>query len=164
MSYPDDIEYYTCSNRGEQIIKCQAIIRTYNMIINRLPNILYNIQQYLINSRIEASRAGADGRLNSCIDEDTIISMLSQQYSERIYIPPIRMWYDILALDYTHGWLPINIKSTTTRTCDNTSNLAMCVWSYTDESLDLYARYQNGPMSEILIRKLKAREYNYITG
>ena len=47
------------------------------------------------------------------------------------------MWYDILAFDFLVGWIPINIKSTTTLTSDNTGNFAMCVYSYTDENLDL---------------------------
>ena len=37
------------------------------------------------------------------------------------------MWYDILAYDYMYKWIPINIKTTTTKTSDNTGNLTMCV-------------------------------------
>ena len=46
------------------------------------------------------------------------------------------MWQEILALEYIYGWIPINIKTTTTLTSDNTGNLAMCVYSYTNEMLD----------------------------
>ena len=60
------------------------------------------------------------------------------------------MWYDILAFDYMYGWIPINIKTTTTLTSDNTGNLAMCVYAYTDEMLDIHRdkSYENGKMSE----------------
>lgn len=62
------------------------------------------------------------------------------------------MWYDLLAFDYIYGLIPINIKITTTITCDNTGNLAICVHAYTDEILDIYRNktYENGKMSEIL--------------
>lgn len=33
-----------------------------------------------------------------------------------------------------YGWIPVNIKTTTTLTNDNTGNLAMCVYAYTDRS------------------------------
>ena len=73
------------------------------------------------------------------------------------------MWYDILAFDYMYGWIPINIKTTTIITSDNTGNLAMCVYAYTNENLDLFNNksYDNGIMSKILINKLKNKNYNY---
>lgn len=54
------------------------------------------------------------------------------------------------------------IKTTTTTTSDNTGNLAMCVYAYTDELLDIHrdTSYENGKMSEILLHKLKNRNYN----
>ena len=70
------------------------------------------------------------------------------------------MWYDILLLDFRYGWLPVNIKTTTTLTSDNTGNLAMCVYAYTDQQLDLKKQYQNGKMSKILIEKLQKKQYN----
>ena len=72
------------------------------------------------------------------------------------------MWYDILALDYMYGWIPINIKTTTTKTSDNTGNLAMCVYAYTNEILDIHMNktYENGRMSAILFNKIKNKEYN----
>ena len=72
------------------------------------------------------------------------------------------MWYDILAYDYMYGWIPINIKSTTTITSDNTGNLAMCVYAYTNEMLDINRdkSYENGKMSDILFNKLKNKNYN----
>ena len=55
----------------------------------------------------------------------------------RIKKPKARMWYDILVKDYQYGWLPVNIKTTTTKTSDNTGNLAICVYAYTNEQLKL---------------------------
>ena len=68
------------------------------------------------------------------------------------------MWYDILAYDYKYGWLPIKT------TCDNTANLAMCVYAYTNELLDIHNKntYNNGSMSKIFFNKIKNKEYNII--
>ncbi len=92
-----------------------------------------------------------------------IIHLLITKFTqERIRIPKIRMWYDILAFDYLYGWIPINIKTTTTLTSDNTGNLAMCVYAYTDEILDIHQNqtYENGKMSLLLFDKLKHKKYN----
>ena len=98
-----------------------------------------------------------DGRINSCMDKDVVIKLLIEMFGNKIKKPKIRMWYDLLAYDYMYGWVPINIKTTTTITSDNTGNLAMCVYAYTDEILDIYRdkSYENGKMSEILFNKLK---------
>ena len=47
-------------------------------------------------------------------------------------------------------------------TSDNTGNLAMCVYAYTDEILDIHRSksYENGIMGEILFNKLKNKQYN----
>ena len=94
--------------------------------------------------------------------EDTIINLLLEQFPKKIKVPGIRMWYDILVYDCYYGWIPVNIKTTTTFTSDNTGNLAMCVYSYTDEILDIHRvkSYENGKMSDILFNKLKNKEYN----
>jgi len=61
-----------------------------------------------------------------------------------------------------YGWIPINIKTTTTTSSDNTGNLAMCVYAYTDELLDIHKdkSYENSKMSLILFNKLKMKHYN----
>ena len=63
---------------------------------------------------------------------------------------------------YIYGRLPVNIKTTTTLSYDNTGNLAMCVYAYTNEYLDIHKSksYENGKMSDILYYKLKNKEYN----
>lgn len=127
----------------------------------RLPNILYIIQSYLSCINIESCSLSEDGRTNSCLDEENIINILIKKFPDRIKKPDIRMWYDILVKDYKYGWLPVNIKTTTTKTSDNTGNLAMCVYAYTDEVLDLEKKYQNGSMSKILIKKLSENKINY---
>ena len=108
-------------------------------------------------------KATDDGRINSCMDEDEIIKILLETYSNRIFKPKARMWYDILVKDFQYGMLPVNIKSTTTLTSDNTGNLAMCVHAYTNQELHLYESYQNGQMSKILIEKLKSKGIQFAT-
>ena len=126
-----------------------------------LPNSLLTIKCILQKRTISLCETRDDGRVNSCIDEYEIIRILLEELPNRIYRPKARMWYDILIYDYQYGWLPVNIKTTTTLTSDNTGNLAMCVYSYTDVPLDLYKTYQNGRMSKILIEKLIKKDYNY---
>ena len=123
---------------------------------------MYVIKKYLKSQSILLSDENEDGRINSCIDEDKIIKLLIENFQNKIKKPKFRMWYDILAFDYLYGWIPINIKTTSTLTSDNTGNLAMCVYSYTDEILNIHRdkTYENGIMSTILFNKLKNKNYN----
>ena len=145
-----------------KIIKIQKWFRGCIFRLKQLPLIMYKIKKYLILQTFQFSKQNEDGRINSCIDEDEIIKLLIKEFGEKIKKPKIRMWYDILAFDYIYGWIPINIKTTTTITSDNTGNLAMCVYAYTNEMLDINRdkSYDNGKMSDILFNKLKNKQYN----
>ncbi len=109
-------------------IKIQKWFRGCWFRLNRLPLIMYEIQKYLKSKAIPFSSQNEDGRINSCMDEDIVIQLLSEMFGNKIKKPKIRMWYDLLAYDHMYGWIPINIKTTTTITSDNTGNLAMCVY------------------------------------
>tara|TARA_Y100000389_G_C17315024_1_gene439994 strand:+ start:175 stop:885 length:711 start_codon:yes stop_codon:yes gene_type:complete len=143
------------------ISRFQSSIRTKLFHTRRLPNSLFTVKKILQEHNIILCNKSNDGRVNSCMDEDEIINILLKKMPNRVVKQKTRMWYDILIYDYIYGWLPVNIKTTTTLTSDNTGNLAMCVYAYTDEELDLYKKYQNGNMSTILIDKLNKKEYNY---
>lgn len=147
---------------SSKIIKIQKWFRGCITRLKQLPLILYKIQKYLKLQAFQFSTQNDDGRINSCIDEDEIIKLLVENFGEKIRKPKIRMWYDILAFDYMYGWIPINIKTTTTLTSDNTGNLAMCVYAYTNEMLNIHnnATYENGIMSDVLFKKLKNKNYN----
>ena len=146
--------------KNKKIITCQSIFRTTLYKKNNLPNSLLFIQKILKNNQIILCKSSDDGRINSRMDEDNIVHILSTFMPSRIKKPKARMWYDILVKDYQYGWLPVNIKTTTTKTSDNTGNLAICVYAYTNEQLQLEKSYYNGPMSKILIDKLNKKEYN----
>ena len=145
-----------------KIIKIQKWFRGCILRLKQLPLIMYKIKKYLKLQAFQFSTQNEDGRINSCIDEDKVIKLLIEKFDEKIKKPKIRMWYDILAFDYMYGWVPINIKTTTTITSDNTGNLAMCVYAYTTEILDIHRdkSYENGKMSDILFNKLKNKKYN----
>lgn len=91
-----------------------------------------------------------------------IVKLFIKKFKNRIKRSNPRMWYDILAFDYTYSWLPVNIKITTTTTSDNTGNWTMCVYAYTNEFIDIHRNrtYQNGEMSIVLFNKIKNKEYN----
>lgn len=146
----------------KKIILIQKWFRGCLLRIKQLPLIILYIQNYLNNTTLEFSKQNKDGRINSSLDENNIIELLKNKFINKIKIPKIRMWYDILVLDYFYGWIPINIKTTTTLTNDNSGNLAMCVYSYTDENLDLHKSksYNNKEMSVLLIQKLNEKKYN----
>jgi hypothetical protein len=146
---------------SSNIVTIQKVLKGCLLRKKRLPQIMYEIAAHLKSQSFQFHHNNADGRINSCIDEDNIVDTLIGKFNNRIEKPSIRMWYDILAYDYRYGWIPINIKTTTTKSCDNTGNLAMCVHAYTDEILDLRKNYSNGTMSQILFEKLKTYKYNY---
>ena len=145
-----------------KIIKIQKWFRGCILRLHQLPLIMYKIKKYLQSQVFNFSNQNRDGRINSCIDEDVIIKLLVEKFNEKIKEPKIRMWYDILVFDNMYGWLPVNIKTTTTITSDNTGNLAMCVYAYTNEVLDIHSdnTYENGKMSEILFYNLQMKKYN----
>ena len=145
-----------------KIIRIQKWFRGCIVRMKLLPLIMYKIQDHLRSQIFQFSKQNEDGRINSSIDEDNVIRSLIEKFGSRIKTPKIRMWYDILAFDYTYGWIPINIKTTTTLTKDNTGNLAMCVYAYTNEDLDLHRNktYCNGEMSAVLFNKLHTKNYN----
>jgi hypothetical protein len=146
----------------QQIIKIQSWFRGCMYRIKRLPLILYKFQTYLKTKAIQFSTQNDDGRINSCMDEAVVIKILIEKFGDKIKKPNIRMWYDVLAFDDMYGWIPINIKTTTTKTSDNTGNLAMCVYAYTDEMLDLHTTntFSNGKMSAVLFKTLNDKKYN----
>ncbi len=138
-------------------IAIQKIWRSYIIKRRCLPIILRISQAYLRREKISLNTSCEDGRVNSSLDENIIIAKLQSFLGSRIIVPKIRMWYDILLRDPAFGWIPINIKTTTMRTSDNTGNLAMCVYAYTNHDMDLHSKYTNGAMSKILINKLNSK-------
>lgn len=143
-----------------KIKKIQSWFRGTIIRRKRLPLILYRIQNYLRKINIELSLVSEDGRINSIIDEYVILEKLKERYLDIIEIAPKRQWYDILVYDKLYGWLPVNIKTSTLTSSDNSGNLAMCLYAYTDMNMELRNSYNNGYASELLIEKLRNKEYN----
>ena len=136
------------SSLENKIIKIQKWFRGCIFRLKQLPLIMYKIKIYLKLQAVQFST------------EDDVIKLLIEKFGDKIKKPKIKMWYDFLAFDYMYGWIPINIKTTNTITNDNTGNLAMCVYAYTNEILDFHKSYENCMMSEILFKNLKNKKYN----
>ena len=149
---------------SNKIIIIQRYIRGFLLRIKRLPLILYSIQKYLISVNYHFCDINNDGRINSNFDEENIIQILINKFDYKIKKPRLRNWFDICVYDNYYGWLPVNIKSTSTKTSDNVGNLALCVYAYTNVNLDLQLEngYENGIMASILFDKLKNNDINYI--
>lgn len=142
--------------------KIQRWFRDITHKRNTLPVILRDVQQYLVGIDIIFQNPDKDGRINSSTHEAHIINLIKEQFPNKVTIPKIRMWYDVLLHDDTHGKIPVNIKTTTTKTPDNIGNITPCVWAYTDTNLNLTTSYKSGDMSKVLIEKLKAKQFNMI--
>lgn len=156
------IRFSALSLNENNIIKIQKWFRGCIVRLKRLPLILYKIKQYLKLQNVQFSKQNEDGRINSCMDESNVIELLIVQFGNRIKKSKSRMWYDILAYDFIYGWIPINIKTTTTLTNDNIGNLTTCVYAYTNAILDIHSEksHTNGKMCDILFNALKNKEYN----
>lgn len=97
------------------------------------------IKNFLSNQTIKICDKLNDGRINSSIDETIIIDLLIHKFESKIIKPKTkRPWYDLLVYDDECGWLPTNLKTTTMKTADNTGNMAMCVYGYTNYKLDIF--------------------------
>jgi hypothetical protein len=144
------------------IILLQSHVRGRNITKKMIPLFLQLIRQYLIGANIILSQETDDGRNDSVNDEKIVIDKLIDEFGEeRIRTPPPRFWYDILIKDLHFGWIPVNIKSSKCQSADNCGNLAICVYSYTNEQMDLGKQYNNGIMSTALLNKIKTNGYNY---
>jgi hypothetical protein len=142
-------------------IKIQKMYRGYITRTKRMPNIMYKIKYFLQNRSYTFSNQTEDGRVNSSLDEVEIADILISRFgNRRIKKMQCRMWYDIKVFDKKHGWLPVNIKTTSMNSSDNTGNFAMCVYAYTDEELDLDKKYTNGEMADLFYNKLLHKKYN----
>ena len=114
----------------------------------------------MINNPISFSSNTKDGRVNSSLDEESIIMTLISRFGERVKPSSPRMWYDMKVYDYKYGWLPVNIKTTTMSSSDNAGNLAMCLYAYTSEEMELDKSYTNGDVFEKLVQCFDSKKYN----
>ena len=129
--------------------------------IRHIPSILLKCQTIIRNQSIKPSTLCFDGRTNSTLDENTIIDILKKELGDKIKDAPVRHWWDFAVKDESNGWIPVDIKSTTTKTSDNGASCVSLVYALTDEELDLDKSYtKSGPMSRMLVRKFKAKEFN----
>jgi len=148
------------SIKVQSVVQIQKIWKGYIHRRKNIPNSLQSVKVYLNQAEFKFCKKKSDGRINSCFDEGTCIRLLKLRFKNRIRVPTKRNWYDVLIKDYRLGWVPCNIKSTTTKTSDNTGNLAMCVYSYTNYPIDVLKQYNNGKMSKILYNRIKNKQYN----
>jgi 23S rRNA-/tRNA-specific pseudouridylate synthase len=159
-----EIKHQYNDNDIKCIIKIQSLWRGLIYKKYNLPNSIKLLHKIIKESNIKCSNDMDDGRTNSCIDEGKVIKILKtkKELQNRLHIPDKRHWFDIAIKDYKNGWLPINIKTTTMKTADNTGNLAMCVYALTNYDMKIEKTYQNGKMSQILIECFKQKKINNI--
>lgn len=145
------------ANDDKKVIFLQSIIRSYAQRKKTLPIIFNRVIGYLKSNKIVLHKNHADGRLNSCHDENIIVKLLKKRFN--IIIPNCRMWYDIILIDGDNKY-PINIKTTTMNTSDNIGNFATVVWAYTNYDMTLESICTNGNMSTVFIDSILNKDYN----
>ena len=92
------------------------------------PKQLVEALEYLNTLTIAVSESHEDGRVNSIVDEATIIDLLEQKYGDNVERPPARWWWDLKLFGY-----PINLKSSKFGSAaDNFSSKAAILYALTD--------------------------------
>ena len=137
--------------------RLEAWAKAYKQRRNSLPNSIKYAKIVVEKKGIYVSKRDRDGRVNSTDDETKISQILKNEYGNRIKIQEQRHWYDVALYDFRYGWIPINIKSTTTHTSDNIGNLATIVYSLCDYEIDLDDNPQNGTMSRVFLKCIKEK-------
>jgi hypothetical protein len=113
---------FVIQDTNECAKKIQSVFRGFQYRKNILPNSILYCQKILEEFNVSCSNECSDGRTNSCMDEQKIINVLVEHLSDRrIYTPKSRHWYDVSVYDYQYGWLPVNIKSSTTKSAEPAS-------------------------------------------
>lgn len=56
---------------------------------------------------------------------------------------------------------PINIKTSSLNSADNSGNMLMCLYAYTNEQIRLKKNMKTVNISEKLIHNIKNKNYNY---
>jgi|TARA_R110000803_G_scaffold207658_1_gene275739 hypothetical protein len=93
-------------------------------------NKLKEVVNFLNTKNISISEEHDDGRINSVVDEKTIINILKEEYgSENIIEPPARHWWDVKVFGF-----PINIKVSAFNSADNFSAKGAVLYSLTNLS------------------------------
>lgn len=148
--------------KSQAAIKIQKWYRGSMCRAKRLPNVMYAMQQFLSEEKIVLPKKSNGGRNNSSHDEVAIIKLLKKRFGKRIEeAKKTNWWYDILVIDYRYGSIPVNIKTTTTTTCDNVGNLSTCLQAYTNIRVATNTSHNNGQTSILLHKALQNRHYNY---
>lgn len=140
--------------------KIQAIWRGHFCRIHRLPTFLYIVQKSISDAKLVLNKSTKDGRVNSTMDEEIVIEYLKSQYGDRIKKAPERHWFDMMIYDYSYGWIPVNVKTTTMTSSDNVGNLALLLYSLTSYSMEFHKSYKNGIVAPIFTRHIRERKIN----
>ena len=123
-----------------------------------IPSIFDDVKKTLDN--FSASHIHLDGRLNSTIDEDVAIELLSKDFN--IIKPPPRSWFDVAIVDGSETYY-CNIKSSTFKGADNFSAKLAMLYCFTDIDVDKLNLYSGWGKFDSCLAKYKTAdiERNY---
>jgi hypothetical protein len=99
----------------------------------------HHLSQKIVNRDILFNTSNTDGRVNSIMDEDTIIDMLITEFNDDIERQPPRSWCDLIYRERINDEEEIkyyiNIKCSRGKT-DNAMNKKAIIYSLTDIDVD----------------------------
>ena len=157
LKYLSNNDLLSKSNLHKSATIIQANYRGYRSRKKYLPLVLYKMKNHLLNSGFKCSQKFRDGRKNSIVDEVDIINRLSSKF--KIIKSTPNMWHDFTVYDNYFGHIPVNIKTTTTKSNDTIGCMAICVYAFTNVPMTLNTRYANVEMSKLLIESFKNKKY-----
>jgi hypothetical protein len=143
--------------------KFMKSIEHYPKSIKDTYNFLF---EYCKNNNIDFTKASDDGRINSALDENTIIKILKEEFPGKVEKPKSRAWYDFVFYGDNKRYF-INIKCSTGGT-DNAMNKKAVIYSLADVTIeDIPSCMTYNKMLEHIEKNLKRerdveKEYYYL--
>ncbi len=101
--------------------------------LNTVEGFLKDVCAFLKKEDFHLNDSNSDGRINSSLDEDTVLDILTEKYSDYIEKMPPRSWCDFKHIPTNE---PINFKSTSKLSSDNACNYLSLVHALTDIKFD----------------------------
>lgn len=126
---------------------------------SNLPKEILQLRDILIEYPIDVIKTSPDGRINSILNESSVIEKLQEYIPKDIlYIPPPRHWFDFCILDKDNDekYYPVDIKITTTLTADNASGMPSLIYALTNVNMQYDSYYDSS-------NTIKYFNKNYIT-
>ena len=100
--------------------------------LNNVETFLDEAVLFLKKNNINLCEQSDDGRVNSSIDEDIVLTKLKRKFPDQVTIMPPRSWCDFI---HKPTGTPINFKSSSLVSSDNSCNFLTILHCFTDVTI-----------------------------